>query len=86
MRVIINIKNKLICCCRVGRYILMFRFMFIVLYIVYTNPFFKKFDLYNCVSFWYSKMNQLYIYPFFFRFSSCIGHYGVLSRALCSIQ
>ena len=26
-----------------GRYILMFRFMFIVLYIVYTNPFFKKF-------------------------------------------
>ena len=30
--------------------------------------------------------NQLYTYPFFFRFFSHIGHYRVLSRLPCAIQ
>ena len=33
----------------------------------------------------YSKVNQLYIYPLFFRFISDIGHYRVLSTVLCAI-
>jgi len=34
----------------------------------------------------YNKVNQLYIYPLFFRFFSHIGHYRVLSRVPCAIQ
>ena len=33
----------------------------------------------------YSKVNQLYICPLFFRFCSHIGHYRVLSRVHCAI-
>ena len=34
----------------------------------------------------YSKVNQLYIYPLFFRLFSHIGHYRVLSSVPCAIQ
>ena len=36
----------------------------------------------------YSKVNQLYryIYPFFFRFPSHLGHHRALSRIPCAIQ
>ena len=34
----------------------------------------------------YSKVYQLYIYPFFFRFFSHICHYRVLSRVACAIH
>ena len=32
------------------------------------------------------QMNQLYIYPLFFRFFSHMDHYRALSRAPCAIQ
>ena len=42
-------------------------------------------DLHYCVSFrGYTKVIQLYIYPFFFRFFSHIGYYIILSRVLCA--
>ena len=34
----------------------------------------------------HSRMNQLYIYPLFFRFFSHIGHYTVLITVPCAIQ
>ena len=46
-------------------------------------------DLLCCVSFLlYSKVNQsfIYIYPFFLRFPSHLGHYRALSRVPCAIQ
>ena len=41
-----------------------------------------------CLFLLYSKVNQfsIYMYPLFFRFSSHIGHYRVLSRVPCAIQ
>ena len=56
--------------------------------------FYKKFLLeYSwltmlCSFLMYSRVNQLYIhiYPLFFRFFSCIGHYRVLSTVACAMQ
>ena len=44
-------------------------------------------DLQSCFSFYvYSKVNQLYIFPFLFRFFSHIGNYIVLSRLPYAIE
>ena len=42
--------------------------------------------IYNVVFQMYSKVIQLYLYLFFFRFLSHLGYYRVLSRAPCAMQ
>ena len=56
---------------------------------LFLNFYWSIVDLQCCVSFrGTAKVNQLYIYiyPLFFRFSSQVGHYRVLSRVPCAIQ
>ena len=55
-----------------------------VLYFLSKNFFLEYSWLIMCYFQVCSKVIQIYIYPFFFRFFSHIGHYTVLSRASCN--
>ena len=70
---------------RIGIFI-MLSFLFHIHGMLLLNKFLLECSWFTVLFLLYSKVNQLYIHPFFFRFSSHVGYYRVWSRVPCAVQ